>query len=64
MQKAFTQKDIERAIRGARKGGLLVARVEISPGGSIIIWSSEHGAPPADELERELDQWKRKRGPN
>lgn len=34
---AFKQSDLTRALKGARAGGLAVARVEIDPNGKIVM---------------------------
>ncbi len=50
----FRQHDLTRAIKGATAGGLTVARVEVEPGGKLlIITSGEKTAPPLSEF----DQW-------
>jgi hypothetical protein len=37
----FTQSEIARAIRAVRQTGLSVARVEVAPGGGVIVIPSE-----------------------
>jgi hypothetical protein len=60
--KSFSQKSIERAVRGARNGGFNLGRIEISPTGNIVLWSTDDMALQAGALERELHDWKVKRG--
>lgn len=49
----FRQSDVTKALRGAEKGGMRVARVEIEVGGKIVIHGAtgtEQGQPnPWDE---------------
>ena len=55
----FRQADLQRALRGAKAGGLKVVRVEIDPAtGKIVIMSdAEVGHQPQSPLE----QWKARR---
>ncbi len=46
----FTAVQVERALRGAKRAGLAVAKVEITPSGSIIILPNLDPAP-SDEAE-------------
>lgn len=43
---AFTAAQVERALRGARKAGLPIARVEITASGSIVILPNLEPEPP------------------
>ena len=43
----FKEADVQRAVRGAIKGGMTPGRIEIDPAGKIVILS-ERVAPPAD----------------
>lgn len=43
----FKEADVTRAVRGAKKGGMMVGRIEIDPNGKIVILS-ETVAPPVD----------------
>jgi hypothetical protein len=49
----FTQASAERAIKAARKMGLLVTGVQIMPDGGIHIAVSEPGSTPAPGLTTE-----------
>jgi hypothetical protein len=60
--KSFSQKSIERAVRGARNAGFNLGRIEISPTGNIILWSADDVLLPENALQRELLDWRRKRG--
>jgi len=43
----FRQADLERALRGAEKGGMKVGQVEIDPSGRIVIKPLEATPPKA-----------------
>lgn len=58
---AFRESDVSRAFRGAKKAGVEVARVEISPDGRIIVIPGKpvenaHAATE-DALDRELAEF-------
>jgi hypothetical protein len=57
----FRQRDLAAALRGARAGGLEVARVEITKNGSIVIDTGKPEVEPEgkDDLDRELAEWAR-----
>lgn len=44
-QPTFRQRDLEAAIKGARKAGAEVYRVEIDKAGKIVIITSRENAP-------------------
>lgn len=58
----FKQRDVARAAKGARLGGLNVSKVEISPTGSIILHTGavEEGSESA--LDKELSEHMAARG--
>lgn len=62
MQKSFSQRDIERAVKGAIKAGMPPGRVEIRPGGSIIVWSVDQPESVDDALDSELSNWRKSNG--
>jgi hypothetical protein len=62
MQKSFSQRDVERAVRGAKNAGLPLGRVEIKPDGSIIVWSIDQQEGAEDALDNELNQWRKSNG--
>lgn len=61
----FRQVDVARAVRGVLATGAGVSRVEIEADGKIVIFT---GSPISarqaeeDELDRELEEWKKKHG--
>lgn len=55
---AFRQSDIARALKGARAGGLDVARVEIDPTGKIVVVTSRASA---ETESSSLEKWKANR---
>lgn len=61
----FRQRDVSRAIRAVLATGVGVARVDIGADGKISIHT---GSPVSarqaeeDELDRELEEWKKKHG--
>jgi hypothetical protein len=55
----FRQADIIRAIKGAKRAGLMVGRVEIdAKTGNIVV--SVAAAPEVPDPEREFDRWKQR----
>jgi hypothetical protein len=56
----FRQADVERALKGAARGGMTVKRVEIDPDGKIVIMSDDGGAEY--HTASPLDTWRRSRG--
>lgn len=62
----FSQSDVSKAIRGAQKGGVEIARVEIGPDGKITIVPAKpvENAPAAteDDLDRELAEFEASHG--
>jgi hypothetical protein len=58
----FKQQDITKAIKGATKAGVNIARIEIANDGRIVIITSE--AQPQDDLDRELAAFQVRHGQN
>jgi hypothetical protein len=57
----FTQRDIERAIAGALKGGWAQGAfmVEVTPAGALrLLPVAAAGAQPLDPLDEELAEWR------
>lgn len=52
------QTDVTRAVKGARKAGLDVGKVEIDATGKIVVFAAP--AVPSEPVS-ELDRWKRDR---
>ncbi len=52
----FREADVRRAIRAVTAAGLEVARVEIEPGGKIIVVA---GKPSAESKTEEKNPWDR-----
>lgn len=52
----FRQRDVERMIKGARRAGLLVGRVEITKDGTIAVvtGADEKSTPDANEWDSVL----------
>jgi hypothetical protein len=53
----FKQCDVTRAVKAVTKAGLEVARVEIDPGGKIVVSTGVRSAAQEDELDRELAEF-------
>jgi hypothetical protein len=53
------QSRVRNAVQGATKGGLEVARVEVAPDGTVIVYTPS--ASPQD-APSPLDQWRRDNG--
>jgi hypothetical protein len=54
----FTSADVERAIRAARKAGVLIGGAKIEPDGTIVVLAAPPGGIPANvnnPLERHLN---------
>jgi len=61
----FRQQDVTKAIKGAAKAGVNIARIEIAKDGRIVIISA--GAEPSvqdDDLDRELAEFEARHGQN
>ncbi|MGE0178949.1 MAG: hypothetical protein AB7O91_03910 [Sphingomonas sp.] len=52
----FRQADLTRAIRAARKGGIEDPRVEIEPGGKIVIMAAAAARPAANPWDEVLEE--------
>lgn len=63
---AFRQGDVTRALRGAMKAGIEVARVEIGTDGKIVVVPGKpvenSAAPSDDDLDRELAEFEAEHG--
>lgn len=55
---SFKQTDVTRAVKGARKAGLDVGKVEIDATGKIVVFAAT--AVPSEPVS-ELDKWTRNR---
>jgi hypothetical protein len=63
MDHHFSQRDVEKAIRGALRAGLVVGRAEIDPRTGRIILVSERIAGGEDEpLGDEMAAWRAQHG--
>jgi hypothetical protein len=59
----FSQRDVEKAIRGALKAGLRVGRAEIDPRtGRIILVSEQIAGGEDDPLDDEMAVWRTQHG--
>lgn len=58
----FSQRDIERAVRGALKGGLIIGRIEIRPDGTLVLFVHGSEPYPDNTLDAELHEWRRGHG--
>lgn len=61
MQK-FTQRDVERATRGAIKAGVTIDRIEIRPDGAIVVIAAGAEPQSVSALDDELEKWRRSNG--
>ena len=64
-QSLFRLQDVTKAIKGAVKAGVNIARIEIAKDGRIVIISA--GAEPSvqgDDLDRELAAFEARHGQN
>ena len=52
----FRQTDLARAVRGAKAGGMKVARIEIDPSGKIVLIAESHAAEPRADLDHWLEK--------
>jgi hypothetical protein len=63
MDHHFSQRDVEKAIRGALKAGLRVGRAEIEPRtGRIILVSEQVAGGEDDPLVDEMTAWRAQHG--
>jgi hypothetical protein len=53
---AFRQADLTRALRAAKAAGINIARIEIDPGGRIVIIAAT-GGPDTANVDNALDTW-------
>lgn len=61
----FRQGDVTRAIRAMRNAGVDLLRVEIEKSGRIVLITSSSaggGLSPADDLDRELEEFEARHG--
>lgn len=59
----FRQRDITRALRGAKAAGIQIHRVEIDRAGTIVIVPTNHiSQTTADELDLELAAFEARHG--
>jgi hypothetical protein len=62
----FRQQDVTKAIRGATKAGVNIARIEIARDGKIVIMVTKSQdltiATPQDDLDRELAEFEARHG--
>lgn len=59
---AFTKREVERAISGARAAGLTVGAVEIDRSGRIRILPAAPPPTDGDDLDDELRAWRTAHG--
>lgn len=62
MRATFSQRAVERVLRAVKNIGMVAARVEIKPDGTIALCFGEQVISADDALDRELAEWKRGRG--
>jgi hypothetical protein len=55
----FRQQDVTRAVKAVAAAGVDIVRIEIDPGGKIVIVTGKPlgATTPQDELDREMQQW-------
>jgi hypothetical protein len=51
----FRQRDLMRALKGAKAAGIEVGRIEIDPDGKIVVITASH----PEEALSPLEKWKR-----
>lgn len=56
MQK-FSQRDVERAVKGAINAGITIGQFEIRSDGTIVVIAA--AAEPINALDDELEKWRR-----
>ncbi len=64
MASPFKQRDIERAMRAARRAGLSLTSTECHPDGRFILCFGHSEIEVGDHLDQELEEWRRKNAPN
>src|SRR5262249_61621226 len=57
MSSLFKQRDVTRAVKAVLAAGLVVGRVEISRGGSIVVIPTTGLDTGGDDLDRELAEF-------
>lgn len=56
--RTFNQRDITRALRGAKAAGIEIQRLEIDPAGKIVLIAAGHRLQTTpDDLDRELAEF-------
>ena len=59
----FKQRDVTRALRGAKAAGIEIQRVEIDKAGKIVLVTTNHSSQTtADELDLELEALEARHG--
>jgi len=59
----FKQRDVTRALRGAKAAGIEIQRVEIDKTGKIVLVTTSHSSQTAaDELDLELAAFEARHG--
>ncbi|RME97122.1 MAG: hypothetical protein D6773_16215 [Alphaproteobacteria bacterium] len=62
---AFRQQDVTRAVRGAKKAGIDLARIEIAQDGKIVLVAENGGTTEEpNDLDRELEEFEARHGKN
>ena len=51
---SFRQADVSRALKGAKSAGMDVGRIEIAPGGRMILWPKGDSTIEAEDV---LAKW-------
>lgn len=59
---AFRQTDVTRALRAAAAAGFVVARIELSQNGKIVLIAKNSEGNPDVTEQQPLDAWREKRG--
>lgn len=58
---AVRRADLDRSIAALKSAGLTVTRVEINPGGQVVILTGNAGEPQGGASVSALDNWRSKR---
>lgn len=59
MRSAINQRMIERAVRAAHKAGSPPSSIECHPDGRIVLCFGDSKTDPEDQLDREMEKWRR-----